>query len=57
MNMKYENDIKEKRKKKGITQEAMAKKLGISVKTLQNWEQGRCRPSRIAEASIEAILK
>lgn len=49
-------DIKTARKEKGITQSELAKMLGCSVKTLQNWEQKRCKPSRIVEASILAIL-
>lgn len=49
-------NIKEKRKAKNITQAELAKMLGISIKTLQNWEQGRCKPSRIVEASIITIL-
>lgn len=39
-----------------MTQKELAEKLHVPVKTLQNWEQGRTRPSRIAEAAIEALL-
>jgi len=46
-----------------LSQEQFAALLGISVKTLQNWEQGRRRPRgparvllRVAAAHPEAVL-
>ena len=40
-----EPDPREIRAKLGMTQEEFAGALGISVKTLRNWEQGRREPS------------
>jgi putative transcriptional regulator len=40
-----EPDPREIRAKLGMTQEEFADALGISVKTLRNWEQGRRDPS------------
>jgi putative transcriptional regulator len=47
----------------GLTQAAFAALLGVSLRTLQDWEQGRREPSgaartllRIAEKSPTAIL-
>ena len=47
----------------GLSQAAFAKLLGVSVRTLQEWEQGRRAPSgaaatllRIAERHPEALL-
>lgn len=52
----------EARMKVGLSQSAFAQLLGVSVRTLQEWEQGRREPSgaartllRIAMRSPEAI--
>ena len=54
----------EARLKLGVSQSAFAQLLGVSVRTLQEWEQGRWEPSgaartllRIALKSPEAILQ
>lgn len=38
--MKYTNNLKDLRKKAGYTQEELAKKIGISKRTLAYWEKG-----------------
>lgn len=50
------------RMKSGLSQSAFAKLMGVSVRTLQDWEQGRREPSgaaktliAIAERSPEAL--
>ena len=54
----------EARMKLGVSQSAFAQMLGVSVRTLQEWEQGRRQPSgaarmllRIATQSPQAVLK
>jgi len=37
-------DVKEIRGKTGLSQSAFAGLLGVSVRTLQEWEQGRRKP-------------
>lgn len=37
-------NIKELRKKAGLTQSALAKAVGVDIKTIQNWEAGRPVP-------------
>jgi len=37
-------EIKQKRKKLGLTQEELAKKLGVSLKTISNYEKGEVIP-------------
>ena len=33
--------LKEAREKAGLTQEGLAEKTGLSLRSIQNWEQGR----------------
>jgi putative transcriptional regulator len=58
-----EPDVVAIREKYRLSQEQFAAMLGISVRTLQNWEQGRRRPHgparvllQVAEEHPEAIL-
>jgi len=43
----------EARQKVGLSQARFAELLGVSVHTLQDWEQGRCKPSRAAISLIQ----
>lgn len=52
------------RRKLGVSQVKFAYMLGVSVDTLQNWEQGRRRPEgpalallRVAEYDPKAVMK
>ena len=56
-------DVQTIRESYRLSQEQFATLLGISVRTLQNWEQGRRRPRgtakillRVAERHPEAVL-
>ena len=56
-------DAKAVREKLGLTQSQFAALIGISPRTLQNWEQGHRRPEgtarallRVAESHPEAVL-
>ena len=56
-------DVAAIRSKYGLSQEQFASLLGISVRTLQNWEQGRREPHgpakvllRVAARHPEAVL-
>jgi putative transcriptional regulator len=46
-------DVKAIRRRLGKSQSAFARMIGVSVSTLQNWEQGRRRP----EGPARALLK
>lgn len=46
-------DVKAIRSKLGLSQGEFALMIGVSVSTLQNWEQGRRRP----EGPAQALLK
>jgi putative transcriptional regulator len=55
-------DVKAIRQRLGTSQSEFARMIGVSVSTLQNWEQGRRRPEgparallRVAAADPEAV--
>lgn len=57
-------DVGKVREKTGLTQSRFAELLGVSVRTLQDWEQGRRVPSGaartlllIADRDPKALLK
>lgn len=52
-----EPNPKEVRERLGLTQEAFARLLCISVKTLQNWEQGRREPTGAAMRLLQVADK
>jgi putative transcriptional regulator len=59
-----EPDVKAVREKVGVSQSAFAALLGVSPRTLQDWEQGRRKPSgparsllRIAERHPEVLTE
>ncbi len=45
--------VVEARQRTGLSQSRFAELLGVSVRTLQEWEQGRRKPSRAARSLIE----
>lgn len=50
-------DVKEIREKYQLSQTEFAALLGISVKTLQNWEQGRRNPRGAARVLLQVAAK
>lgn len=56
-------DVRAIREKTGLSQSAFAALLGVSMRTLQEWEQGRRQPTgpaysllRVAERHPKALL-
>jgi len=49
--------IAKARHKIGLTQSEFAKLLGVSLRTLQEWEQGRRQPSGAAKSLIAIAIK
>jgi putative transcriptional regulator len=55
--VKPESTIARVRGKLGLSQSKFAAILGISVDTLQNWEQGRRRPTGSAKVLLRIAAK
>ena len=51
------NEVAEARSKTGLTQLEFAEVLHISPRTLQEWEQGRRKPSGPAKALIDIAFR
>lgn len=51
------NEVAAARLKTGLTQAQFAQVLHISARTLQEWEQGRRKPSGAAQALIQIAFK
>ena len=50
-------DVRKIRTKLGLSQSEFALLIGVSVATLQNWEQGRRRPEGPARALLRIAAK
>ena len=48
-------EIREIRKRLGMTQEELAKRLGVSTRTVQNWEQGGVIPATSKDAIARVL--
>lgn len=54
--MKLQKQIRSWRKQMNFTQSDAAEFLGMSSRTLQNWEQGKRTPQGLARKFLEDIL-
>ncbi|HEV2945956.1 MAG TPA: helix-turn-helix domain-containing protein [Gemmataceae bacterium] len=50
-------DVSKTRKKTGLSQARFAQLLGVSIRTLQDWEQGRRVPSGAARTLLVIAAK
>ena len=50
-------DVSDIRSKSGLPQTRFAELLGVSVRTLQDWEQGRRNPSGAARTLLMVVEK
>ena len=49
--------VKELRKKNGWTQEDMARRIGVSLSTVQRWEKQGGNPTRLARGVLTRLFK
>jgi len=49
--------VKELRKKRGWTQEDMAREIGVSLSTVQRWERQGGKPTRLARRELGRLFK
>lgn len=49
--------IRKIRKTLNLTQEQLAQRLGVSFVTVNEWENGKRKPSPLAKAAIEQLVK
>ncbi len=49
--------IKTMRKQLNLSQEDLARELGVSYATVNRWENGQTRPSKLAKAQLEAFCE
>lgn len=49
--------VRRLRSKLGLTQEELAHALGITVGTVNRWENGRFRPSKLARSTIQEFAR
>lgn len=55
--MEFSEKVKEARKKGNFSQEDMAHQLGVSFATVNRWESGKTKPSKLALKAFEDFCK
>lgn len=50
-------EIKELRDHLKLTQEKLARELGVSLRTVANWESGKARPSQLAQKQLARLAR
>ena len=50
-------EIKDLRKKHGMTQQELADKIGVDRVTVARWETGQKRPSQLARRQLARLTK
>ena len=55
--MSNQEKLREIRRKKGWSQERLARELGVSFQTIHRWETGKFEPSPLAQEKIDRLLE
>jgi putative transcriptional regulator len=50
-------DVRALRERTGLTQADFSRMMGVSIRTLQNWEQGRREPEGPAKALLRVVQR
>ena len=56
-NPDYTSMVKEVRGQLDLSQEDFARELGVSYATVNRWENGQSKPSRLSRAQLDAFLE
>jgi len=51
----YPSLVKEVRRQLSISQEDLARELGVSYATVNRWENGQAKPSKLARTQLDAF--
>jgi len=49
--------VKEVRSQLAISQEDLAREIGVSFATVNRWENGQSKPSKLAKVQLDAFCK
>jgi len=49
--------VKEIRRQLSLSQEDLARQLGVSYATVNRWENGQSKPSKLAKAQLDAFCE
>lgn len=49
--------VRKLRERTGLTQKKFANKLGVSFPTINRWENGKAKPSPLAQKQIMALVR
>lgn len=55
--MEFKDKVKYVRKKLYLSQEMMAKELGVAFATVNRWESGRCHPNYRAQRAFAEFCR
>ena len=53
----FRQKVKELRKKKGWSQEDLAREIDVSLSTVQRWEGKGAKPTRLARRELKRLLQ
>jgi putative transcriptional regulator len=53
----YPSLVKEVRRQLAISQEDLARELGVSYATVNRWENGQAKPSKLARVQLDAFCE
>jgi len=53
----FQEKVKALRRKKGWSQEALAREIEVSLSTVQRWEGKGAKPTRLARRELERLFR
>ena len=54
-NLSYPSFLKTLREQLSLSQEDLAREIGVSFATVNRWENGQTKPSKLAKANLNAF--